>query len=133
MSYSNLGISSTVLLSKGGEAVCNEQLDNKITGICTMIMTGSIVAICIWMPTIISFIRALFFDIPKKKKERVETNKSIIILAKILQACGKKKTPKEKEVWKIFESEQNCNVVKERTLEYVVKKSDSPQLLLEYK
>lgn len=98
-----------------------------------MIMTGTIVAICIWMPTIFSFIRAFFFDIPKKKKERVESNKSIIILAKILQACQKKKTPKEKEIWKIFENENNCSNVKERTLDYVIKKTDSPQLLLEYK
>jgi hypothetical protein len=88
---SNLGISSTVLLSKGGEAVCQEQLDNKITGICTMIFTGLCVAIIIWLPSIFNFIKKLF-ELPKKKKERIENNKSIIILAKILQACRKRKT-----------------------------------------
>ena len=56
-----------------------------------MIFTGLCVAIIIWLPSIFNFIKKLF-ELPKKKKERIENNKSIIILAKILQACRKRKT-----------------------------------------
>jgi hypothetical protein len=95
-------------------------------------MTGIIVAICLWLPTIISFIKGLFSDTPKKK-ERVESNKSIVLIAKMLHACKGRKSKAEKEIWKIFETENNCQNVKERTLEYVAKKCDTAPLLLEYK
>jgi len=107
---SNLGISSTVLLSKGGEAICLEQLDNVITGYATMIMTAIICIVCVSLPTLYTHIKGLFSETPKKK-ERVESNKSIVLIAKMLNACKKRKTATEKEVWKIFEAENNCQNV----------------------
>lgn len=97
-------------------------------------MTGIIVAVCVWMPTIYSLIKSNFFETKAKKKERIESNKSIILLGKILSITKKRKNKTEKAVWDLFEAENNCQNVKERTIEYIAKKtSDPPQLLLEYK
>ena len=126
---SNLGISSTVLLSKGGEAICLEQLDNVITGYATMIMTAIIVITLMALPTIYTYIKGLFSETPKKKG-RVESNKSIVIIAKMLNATKARKSVAEREIWKIFEAENNCQNVKERVVKEYIAKQDSPQQLL---
>ena len=75
-----------------------------------MIMTAIICIVCVSLPTLYSHIKGFFSETPKKK-ERVESNKSIMLIAKMLNACKKRKTATEKEVWKIFEAENNCQNV----------------------